>query len=85
MIKENLLSVCFSESILPLPGSLIAVPLVVSLLGDTSCSDSVEMSVVRVATQSSPVRTFFATYSSSSSEDDSKVDYNSMLGEEERR
>ena len=56
-----------------------------SLLGDTSCSDSVEMSVVRVARQSAPLRAFFATHSSSSSEDDSKVDYNSMLGEEERR
>ena len=43
------------------------------------------MSAVSVATQSSPVRAFFVTHSASSSEDDSKVDYTSMLGVEERR
>ena len=43
------------------------------------------MSVVRVAMPSSPIRAFLATNSASSSEDDSKVDYTSMLGKEERR
>ena len=43
------------------------------------------MSVERVARHSSPNRAFFVTHSSSSSEDDSKVDYTSMLGVEERR
>ena len=41
--------------------------------------------MVRVAMPSSPIRAFLATNSASSSEDDSKVDYTSMLGEEERR
>jgi hypothetical protein len=68
-----------------LPGSLIAVPLMISLLGDTSCSESLGMSAGRVATQPSPVRAFFAIHSALSSEDNSKVDYTSMLGEEGRR
>ena len=40
---------------------------------------------MRVVSQSSPNRAFFVSHSASSSEDDSKVDYTSMLGEEERR
>ena len=43
------------------------------------------MSVERVARQSSRVRAFLAKHSASTSEDDSKVDYTSMMGEDESR